>query len=169
MMERLHQIELEWIRVLHQYRTPWLDSWFIFSNHFDTAFFTVSLILIVSALVSWKIGIRMAIIFTISFLLNKLLKYAFNLPRPNHLDPSLGLVNPASPGFPSVAAQSAVLFAGILILESRRWWRFIVGPLFALNLCFSRIYLGVHFPSDILGGLFAGFILLWIYSKYLRQ
>jgi undecaprenyl-diphosphatase len=167
-MERMHQIELEWLRELHNYRTSWLDSWFIFSNYLDSVYFTIGLILVVG-IFNWKISIKIFAIFTISFLLNKVLKYTFGMPRPNHLDPAIGLLKPTSFGFPSGAAQSAVLLGGILILEGKRWWRFIVGPLFALNLCLSRIYLGVHFPSDILGGLLVGFFLLWIYNKYLLQ
>lgn len=167
-MDSVHQFELQWIQELHRFRTPLLDSWFGFCDFFDTAYFIISLIVGVGIFYNRKLGWRLLIIFTINSLVNKFLKHAFDLPRPHDLDSQLGIINLSSPGFPSGAAQSAVLLCGILIKEGKSWWRFVIGPLFAVNLCLSRIYLGVHFPSDVLGGIIVGLVLLWGYIKFLR-
>jgi membrane-associated phospholipid phosphatase len=107
----------------------------------------------------------MAIIFSLSWLLNKTLKYAFDLPRPHDLDSTVGILTSSTPGFPSGASQTAALMCGIIITEWKSKWRWLAGPLFALLLTFSRIYLGLHFPTDVLGGLLVGTALFWIYLQ----
>lgn len=160
-----HPFELWLIQFIHTFRTPLSDSFFIACHFFDTIYF---FLLLIPAL--WLVGHRliaykMVLIFLLSLALNQLLKGFFGLPRPYHLDPTLTMVTVSSHGFPSGAAQSAVLLCGILLKEWRSHWRWLVGPLFASLLCFSRIYLGLHFPSDILGGLVSGGFLLWIYQQ----
>ncbi len=132
-MDSVHHVELQWIHELHRFRTPLLDSWFEFCNFFDTAYFIIFLIVGIGIFYNRKLGWRLLIIFTINSLVNKFLKHTFDLPRPHDLDPQLGIINLSSPGFPSGAAQSAVLLCGILIKEGKSWWRYVVGPLFAVR------------------------------------
>lgn len=58
--------------------------------------------------------------------------------------------------FPSGHAMSSMSFALVLIIltwnSSWRWLTLIVGSLFAISIAWTRLYLGVHYPSDILGG-----------------
>jgi membrane-associated phospholipid phosphatase len=46
-----------------------------------------------------------------------------------------------------------------------RWWVLALALAFVLQVGASRIYLGVHYPSDILGGWFAG--MAWVVGVYL--
>ena len=71
--------------------------------------------------------------------------------------------------FPSGHAQSSSTFACAVSCRARRTWVWIVSVLFVLLVMCSRLYFGVHYPSDVLAGfaLGVGCALLWelIYRK----
>jgi membrane-associated phospholipid phosphatase len=58
--------------------------------------------------------------------------------------------------FPSGHAMSSMSFALVLIIltwnSSWRWLTVIFGSLFVISIAWTRLYLGVHYPSDIVGG-----------------
>ncbi len=85
------------------------------------------------------------------------------MPRPHQLDPSLGILTASSNGFPSGAAQSSILLSGILIKEWSCPLKWIIAPIYVVIICISRMYLGLHFPLDIIGGLGIGALLLMLY------
>lgn len=159
--------QLEWIRdIQHALRSPILDWFFIGWNYLDTLPFVMLVIIVVWTFIDKKIGVKMFFILILSGVLNKFLKGVFELPRPCHLDPSVSVwVCYPYFGFPSGAAQSAMIYLGVLLIECKRRIYWLWGILFALLLCFSRIYLGLHFFTDILGGLVVGALLMLIYWK----
>lgn len=60
----------------------------------------------------------------------------------------------------------AVFLSGVLPLQ-KRWKTILIG--WAFFIAFSQIYVGLHFPSDIVGGLFLGTvwgcIFYWLFNK----
>ena len=94
------------------------------------------------------------------------LKLAFHRPRPV---PFFGPV-PSTYSFPSGHSLFSFCFygvlAGLLVQRARsRWLRVLLGTtaaLLVLAIGFSRIYLGVHYPSDVLAGYLVGTI--WVAS-----
>lgn len=75
-------------------------------------------------------------------------------------DFSLLIPSPKDYSFPSGHTQASVIAATIITLNKKEWgW--IVIPLAAL-IAFSRLYLYVHFPSDVLGGAVIGVIIGYI-------
>ncbi len=164
---KIFNLEMEWIHQLqHALRTPLLDWFFIGWNYLDTFAFSMIVIIAVWTLVDRKIGIKMLYILILSGVLNKFLKTIFGLPRPCHLDPSMTVwVCYPNFGFPSGAAQSAMIYIGVLLIETKKRINCLWGVLFGLLLCFSRIYLGLHFFTDILGGLVVGALLVLLYWK----
>ena len=87
---------------------------------------------------------------------NYLLKTVVSRPRPCDLNPAATLLieNPDDYSFPSGHALSSAIAATILTLANRRFG-YTAIPL-ALLIAFSRLYLYVHFPSDVLCGLILG-------------
>jgi membrane-associated phospholipid phosphatase len=159
-------VQLQWIRSMqHLLRTPWLDAFFKAWNYVDSSFFSIIVIVLVWYLWDRQKGIRFLYVLLFSLTCNKLLKALFHDPRPCQIDPSVGLICSSSYGLPSGAAQSAVIYFGFVCLECKRPLYRYLALVFALILCFSRVYLGMHYPTDILGGLIVGAILLLIYSK----
>src|SRR6202035_2903479 len=100
-------------------------------------------------------------------LLNPLLKLIFARQRPTFEDPLVAL---ASYSFPSGHAAGSTVFYGLLAYlvarEARSWGLRVLAVVAAavtlLLIGFSRVYLGVHYLSDVLGGYAAG--LVWLTS-----
>jgi undecaprenyl-diphosphatase len=98
-------------------------------------------------------------------LLNKLLKYVFHRARPHFDDPILRLT---SYSFPSGHTMMATVLYGVLaayLLAEAKDWRqralvILAAGFLILLVGFSRIYLGAHYLSDVLGALAEG--LAWL-------
>jgi membrane-associated phospholipid phosphatase len=121
--------------------------------------------LILLPLLYWCIDKRQAQLLAYLVLLsaysNSVLKSLFGLPRPFQYDFRVLKLDltPAEElgyGFPSGHSQSALVVWGYLATWIRRWWVGVSATILVVLIAFSRIYLGVHFPGDVLGGLILG-------------
>lgn len=97
-------------------------------------------------------------------LLDQILKAAFHRVRP---DAFFGLPQPENYSFPSGHAMASTCFYGALaaILAAggaRKAVCWAVGAAAPLLIGFSRVYLGVHYPTDVLGGYAAAIVWLMI-------
>lgn len=137
----------------------------------------ISLIVLLILYKVWKYRSELVLFITVvvgSSILNRLLKSLFHRDRPSlHR-----LVEASGFSFPSGHSMEAVALYGILAFLL---WRHIETPLGRGVLIFvslgmmmaigiSRIYLGVHYPSDVIGGYFAGgfwlFAAIGFYERY---
>jgi membrane-associated phospholipid phosphatase len=105
-------------------------------------------------------GVRLSLLFLASSFFNLWLKDLFAQPRPYELDPKVGLAKESSYGLPSGHAQGSVVFWGAAAPLFRRPWGLVLAIFFPLAVSFSRVYLGVHFPTDIFGGWLLGLLFL---------
>lgn len=93
--------------------------------------------------------------------LNVLLKNLFGRARPGWADPLNALTDP---GFPSGHTMMATIMYGFiavyLMLKIASWrWRFLIAAVtvsLVLVVALSRMYLGAHYPSDVLAAMAAG-------------
>ncbi len=156
-------LQLEFIQYLHKARDPFLDNLIKLFDFFDRQEFLFILIPVIWLGFGWRFGMRIFYLLALSHIVNYELKNLFALPRPFHLDPTVGIIQVSGYGFPSGAAQSAILLSGLLLIYWRSRWKWVIAATYTILLSFSRVYLGVHFPVDILGGWIVGFLLLGVY------
>jgi undecaprenyl-diphosphatase len=104
-----------------------------------------------------------------------LLKPFFERLRPTHHPDFKDLVDIVhghrGGGFSFISghASNSFGFAVFLSLIFRNRWVTIVALMWATAISYSRIYLGVHFVSDVVGGMLAGtFIALIMYAIFIR-
>lgn len=159
----LANMGLEAIRFIQKFHPPFFEQFIKFLNYFDRQEFFFILIPIIWILYGHKNGLKLFYILTLSNVSNHFLKAFFSLPRPYQIDPKVAILKVDGFGFPSGAAQTAILIAGLLVTYWKSSWKWPIAITYVLLISFSRIYLGVHFPIDILGGWIAGFLLLVVY------
>jgi len=95
------------------------------------------------------------------------MKYAFNRPRPFVTYPAL-IINKSdagSPSFPSGHTSSAFETATSLSLAFPKWYVIAPSFLWASAVGYSRMELGVHYPSDVLTGAIIGTGSAWLMWK----
>jgi len=105
----------------------------------------------------WTSSLILAVAMVTAMALTDVLKTVFNLPRPFQV-PSLGTSArgelPTNPGFPSGHTTNAFTVATVIWSRYPAWRiPFIV---LAISTGVSMVILGLHFPSDVLGGVFLG-------------
>jgi hypothetical protein len=123
-----------------------------------------------------RTGTRFTILFLISAYSNLIAKWLANQPRPFDYAPDRLMPLFTDPhgqaresyeatggGFPSGHTQNSVVIWGYLSLCFRRTWLWVLAGLLVILVPLSRVYLGVHFPHDILGGYLLGAALLSLY------
>lgn len=96
-----------------------------------------------------------------SLIMNAVLKDVFNRPRPE-LWAHRGQYQWASyPSGHAIVGVSVIFTVAVMLLRERgwRWPALAAATLLVVNL-YSRLYLGVHWPTDVIGGLIIG--VLWL-------
>jgi len=153
---------------IHQHATPRLTRlMFGFSFMGSVATISVLCLGILSVFLYFRL-VRLAALLAITMLgmasLDLLLKSAFHRPRPV---PFFGPA-PSSYSFPSGHAFGALCFYGVLAAifatrahkKAAKWCIWTVAVILIGMIGLSRIYLGVHYPSDIIAGYCAGAV--WV-------
>jgi undecaprenyl-diphosphatase len=92
-------------------------------------------------------------------MINGILKPLFGRVRPFVLNPEISLLVAAPPdgGFPSGHTAASFAAATVLYHFNKTWG--VAAYILALLIGFSRLYLYVHFPSDIIAGAVAGILI----------
>jgi undecaprenyl-diphosphatase len=156
---------------IHQTAAPWLTQLMIFLSFLGSFEFLTCLgilVLIIFRYINWKRAIVLFLItMTGELILSTSLKLFFHRVRPAaFFDYPL----PSGYSFPSGHSIGSFCFYGILawLITTRLeklWLKILIWIFAALLVLFigiSRIYLGVHFPSDVIAGFTSGFI--WVFT-----
>lgn len=175
-------IDVAITREFQENQAPWLSATMFAVSWLGFQALLFALLVLVTAAIFWLIRLRLEAITivalnVVSSLLNGLIKVIVERPRPTaKLVDILYAVNGQS--FPSGHVMSYIAYFGLLfsfgiiLLKRDRWWQYailIIPALFVVLVGPSRIYLGDHWASDVLGAYLIGGVLLgitlWIYLK----
>lgn len=159
----IDQTVLHTLKSLH---TPWADHLMLYCSRLADAAVITTLILVVALFLAWQRHWRslMHWMAAVAFGLfaSAALKYGLHIPRPPNQVPGLG---PYS--FPSGHTLRAVVLFGFLAViiarsmrERWRWLPYSLAGLMIILVALSRLYLGVHWLSDILGSITLG--MCWV-------
>jgi hypothetical protein len=163
-MEELLIWGLDVIRAVQTVKGPFLTAVMQVLTLAGSEYFYLLFLPVVFWCVDARFGIRFGLVFLFSAFTNSWLKVVFAVPRPFVLDPSVGLSHETSFALPSGHAQGSATFWGLLAVRFRAPWGLVLAIVLPLVIGFTRIYLGVHYPTDLFFGWFLGWgiALAWL-------
>ncbi len=156
--------------VLHL-RRPWLTPIMETISSLASPIILAAMLLVVQAFAPGRRpGVCAAVNLVLAVAIDLVLKEIVHRPRP---DESLRLVSEAGYSFPSGHSMVSMAFYGLLLWMVWRYekdrlvkWVCVLGFAFIILMVgISRIYLGVHYASDVLAGFFVSAAWLTLYIK----
>ena len=136
-------------------------------SFFGTEYFFLLLLPALYWCLEASIGLRVGIILLLSTSVNEALKLVFHGPRPYWYSTDIiRYAGETSFGVPSGHAQIAFSVWGMLAATIGKWWGWPIAILIIVLIGISRLYLGVHFPHDVILGWLIGALLLWLVLRF---
>lgn len=159
-MDMITQWDFSVLDAIASSRNPVLDAFFSAVTHLgDSGIVWIVLAVVLLCIRKTRpLGVCMALALIFDLLLcNMLLKPLVGRVRPYELrEVALLIKAPHDASFPS--GHTAVSFAAAGVLALRKSRLAVPALILASIIAFSRLYLYVHFPTDVLGGLLVGLL-----------
>lgn len=158
--------DTSFITWIQQFSSPLLDAFFKAVTFMGNAEYYILVIPLLFWLYDKKFALRFGVFFLGNAWLNSFVKYIFRVTRPPL---ELHKIEQGGYSFPSGHAQGSTGFWGYLAVQIKRPWAYIAAAILCLLVAFSRVYLGVHFPHDILAGILIAIAWIVIYEFLTRK
>jgi undecaprenyl-diphosphatase len=172
MLESLNNLDTQLFLFFNGLHSPFWDQvmWWASGKLNWIPLYTVLLAYLV-VIFRWKAGwivLGVALLITMSDQASvHLFKETFERLRPCHQPHLAGMIHLVNDycggpyGFVSSHSSNHFAVAVFTSLWIRRSWYWALALLWAAMIAYSRVYLGVHFPGDIIGGALLGSLLAW--------
>lgn len=165
-MENFFIWGFEIVEFFSKIRNPILNYFFYFLSFIGSEKFYLLILPLIYWCIDEKKAFKLSIIFFLSSFLNEYLKILFKTPRPFVLKKDIAISYEESYSFPSGHAQGSATVYGIISL----WFKGLLKVIFLIVIPFlvalSRIYLGVHYPIDVIVGLFLGYFIVLLFYNF---
>ena len=171
-------MEFEILYAINNLHTPVLDKIMVAITKLGDAgiFWIILALALIGIKKTRKCGILMILSMAVGLILgNGILKNVIARSRPCWIDPNIPLLipNPDDFSFPSGHTLASFISAIMIFLHNKKWG--IVTLIIAALISFSRLYLFVHFPTDVLGAILLAAIIsismyhLWNKLEKIRE
>ena len=179
MHDKIRQLELDFLHSLRNISNPFLDRLFEIITMFGEETILIGILAFFYFLYDKKIGQVIAYTLFTSLMVNHTLKGLVKYERPFHFDPELDSVRIETAtgySFPSGHThQAATLYSSIAknlnVSRKKLLWTFCLVIILLVG--FSRLWLAVHYPKDVIVGLIVGLIMTflcnYLYKKFANK
>jgi membrane-associated phospholipid phosphatase len=113
-----------------------------------------------------RLGIRTVLVLFLFDFINASVKVLFHQPRPYWLGNVRAMATEDSYGIPSGHSGRTLAVGAYLAIHIRKNWFWALAVIYTLLVGLSRLYLGVHFPQDVLGGWVLGIVVVWAATRW---
>lgn len=149
------QANIEILKAIAKIRNGFLDALMLLLTEFGSEIVVIGVVCALYWCANKKLAYRIGMIFFASGMLVQGLKVGFHIERPWVLDPTFEPVASAKPGatgysFPSGHTQGASALYGTLFTATGKTWFKIICAVMIAVVAFTRLYLGVHTPLDVI-------------------
>ena len=177
---------MQLVQFLALYGEKLWDTVFIFFTFLAEESFLLIAVFIIYWCINKKLGEYILLSMYVTLSSNGIIKDLVRRPRPflttgyeeiRYIKVDHFLVNTVkldtSFSFPSGHSQCAGSFYTALMFWIKKKWAYVAFPILILGIMTSRVYLGVHFPTDVLFGALLGIlssiISWWLFNKYYQK
>lgn len=163
-------MQIEIIKSIQSMVSPFWDVFFQIVTMTGEEYFYILAAAIIFWCINKKFGYKLGFALLTSTIINIAFKDIFNTSRPIGVPGirSLRIETATGPSFPSGHTQGSATFWISCIIQVRKRWIYIVGILAIILMGYSRLYLGLHYPIDVFGGIVIAIIWTFI-SNYIFE
>ena len=166
-------VDIAITREFQENHAVWLSDLMLAISYPGHVYVVQTAFVVIAALIFWLLDFRLEALFivglsAVSALLNLVIKLVVARPRPTPrlvdvIQYAQGLSFPSGHVMSYMAFWGLLFSFGIILFKGHRWWRtllLIVSAFFVVMVGPSRIYLGDHWATDVLGAYLIGIVLL---------
>lgn len=164
-------MQLDFLLKIQELSNTYLDSFFMLVTNLGYELVYTILIAIIFWCISKHHGLRLMVAVIVTSLVNTSIKEYFKIARPIYSDGIKALYTETAPGysFPSGHTQAATSFWFYSSMMIRKKWFSLMAILVVFLVGISRLYLRVHWPTDIIGGILIGIIVVFMIEFISRK
>lgn len=157
---------MEILKFFQNNATPFLDNFFQFMSFLGEAPLYLLILITIYWCLDKKTGIRLAFIQLSSAVINNAVKDFVKAPRPIGQEGIISKRVETATGysFPSGHTQGTATFWTAFMKVYKKTWIYVSGTILIISVAVSRLYLGVHWPIDVVAAIFFGIVSMFAAS-----